>query len=79
MRRKVRREREKGAGLEREWREEEADEGRRVGGWWVGVAGEGASRSQRAPVRRRARVEVVATMETCVAAELEGGAASGGG
>lgn len=31
----------------------------------------GASRSERVPVRRRARVEVRATMETWVAGELE--------
>lgn len=75
VRRKVRREREGPRGLLKEWREEVAEE---EGGWWVGDA-VGASRSERVPVRRRARVEVMATMETCVAAELEGGAVRGGG
>lgn len=39
----------------------------------------GARRSERVPVRRRAMVEVRATMETCVAGELEGGMGVEGG
>ena len=38
----------------------------------------GASRSESVPVTRRARVDVSAMIETCVAAELEGGAKEGG-
>ena len=39
----------------------------------------GARRSERVPVSRRARVEVRATMETCVAGELELGIGVEGG
>lgn len=79
VRRKVRREREGRVGLLKEWKEEVEEEcGCWWWWWWVGGV-DGASRSERVPVRRRARVEVMATMETCVAAELEGGADRGGG
>ncbi len=49
---------------------------------FLGALGEGevgARRSLRVPVRRRARVERRAMMETWVAGELEGGMAAEGG
>ena len=52
---------------------------RRRDGWWC-VSAVGARRSERVPVARRARVDVMATIETFVAGELErGGPGEGGG
>ena len=46
---------------------------------WCEIRGEvGARISVSVPVRRRAKVEVMAMMETCVAALLEGGGSKGG-
>ncbi len=46
---------------------------------WEGEGEVGARRSLRVPVRRRAKVERRAMMETWVAGELEGGMAAEGG
>lgn len=66
VRRKVRRETVKGLRVD-------------VDGEGLGWGEVGARRSLRVPVRRRARVEVRATMDTFVAGELEGGMGTVGG